>query len=276
MTPEAQAYLDKADLALAKAQAMLTVGYPDEAGRLAYYAAHHAAQALIFERTAKTSKSHKGVKAQFARIAKAEGLPRDLIAFLARTYPMKGGRRLRDRAGCRGSPTPSFGCFGRRAKLRGSDTRAYGATLDRSATSLHRTVCAQVLCFTLLHSGAYIPKDKSQHLKDIERPSVAYARAGSYRANSIHPRIVVRAGFKVRSRPEIVVAWIDVLTAIEAIDDLLGTMAKSFPAHVNQLLVLGFEHNSNIDLQDVVASYEHPTTATRQHCSPQPWAFESP
>ncbi|HEX3522373.1 MAG TPA: hypothetical protein VHT52_09830 [Stellaceae bacterium] len=39
----------------------------EDAGRNAYLAAFHAAQALIAERTGKEAKTHKGVHAQFAR-----------------------------------------------------------------------------------------------------------------------------------------------------------------------------------------------------------------
>ena len=72
MTPESTAFLQKANLALTKARDVLAINYPDEAGRHAYSAAYHAAQALIFERTGKASKTHKGVKALFGKLAKAE------------------------------------------------------------------------------------------------------------------------------------------------------------------------------------------------------------
>ena len=63
MKPETQAYLGKADCSLDKARMVLAIKLPDEAGRHAYFAAFHAAQALIFEHTAKAAKSHSGVKA---------------------------------------------------------------------------------------------------------------------------------------------------------------------------------------------------------------------
>ena len=49
MTPEAQRSLEKADNCLTTA------------GRNAYLAAFHAARALIFERTGKVAKTHRGV-----------------------------------------------------------------------------------------------------------------------------------------------------------------------------------------------------------------------
>jgi uncharacterized protein (UPF0332 family) len=52
--PESAAYLNKAREFLGKAQTLFDELYgPDEAGRAAYLAALHAAQALIFETTGK-------------------------------------------------------------------------------------------------------------------------------------------------------------------------------------------------------------------------------
>lgn len=39
------------------------------AGREAYLAAFHAAQALIYERTSRIAKTHRGVRIQFSRLA---------------------------------------------------------------------------------------------------------------------------------------------------------------------------------------------------------------
>lgn len=64
--------------------------WPDEAGRAAYLAGLHAAQAFIFESTGKTSKRHGGVQRQFARLIKDD--PRfdvELRAFLPRAYNLK-------------------------------------------------------------------------------------------------------------------------------------------------------------------------------------------
>ncbi len=44
----------------------------DEAGRTAYLTAFHAAQAIIFERTGRTLKTHRGVRTQFGALARAE------------------------------------------------------------------------------------------------------------------------------------------------------------------------------------------------------------
>jgi len=66
------------------------VGLNEAAGRTAYLAALHAAQALIFEHTSKVVSSHKGVQSEFWRLTKDE--PRvgdELRAFLPRAYSFK-------------------------------------------------------------------------------------------------------------------------------------------------------------------------------------------
>jgi uncharacterized protein (UPF0332 family) len=87
---ETAAYLAKAEQALDKARRVLAIDIADEAGRHAYYAQFHAAQALIFERTGKISKSHKGVSSQFHRLAKADAaLGQQLASDLSATYHFK-------------------------------------------------------------------------------------------------------------------------------------------------------------------------------------------
>lgn len=62
MTPEAERYLAKARLTLDHGRTMLTVNLTEDAGRAAYLAGYRAAQALIFERTGKATKTHKGAQ----------------------------------------------------------------------------------------------------------------------------------------------------------------------------------------------------------------------
>jgi hypothetical protein len=50
MNPQTAAFLDKSRELLVQAGTMLEAGLPDAAGRTAYLAGLHAAQALIFER----------------------------------------------------------------------------------------------------------------------------------------------------------------------------------------------------------------------------------
>ncbi len=89
MKPETAAFLDKAHECLAKADGMLA-NWPDEAGRAAYLAGLHAAQALIVESTGKVAKTHNGVQRELGRLTKDE--PRfdmELQAFLGRAYNLK-------------------------------------------------------------------------------------------------------------------------------------------------------------------------------------------
>jgi uncharacterized protein (UPF0332 family) len=70
--PETVAYLAKAQQALKEARIVAANHLAEAAGRAAYLAAYHAAQALIFERSGKAAKSHNGVRSEFARLARDE------------------------------------------------------------------------------------------------------------------------------------------------------------------------------------------------------------
>jgi uncharacterized protein (UPF0332 family) len=89
--PETAAFLQKSREFLAKAQDLLDAHHwPDEAGRAAYLAGFHAAQAFLFDSTGKVFKSHKGVQKEFLRLTKDD--PRfdmELRAFLGRAYNLK-------------------------------------------------------------------------------------------------------------------------------------------------------------------------------------------
>ena len=91
MTPQSAAFLEKSRRFLAKAQDLFDVHHwPDEAGRAAYLAGFHAAQAFLFETTGKVFKSHKGVQSEFSRLTKDD--PRftpDQRVFLPQTYNLK-------------------------------------------------------------------------------------------------------------------------------------------------------------------------------------------
>ena len=90
MRSEARRYLDKARQSLARARAILAIDLGEEAGRAAYLGAFHAAQALIFERTNRAAKTHRGVHGQFLRLVVDE--PRidpALRRFLAQGYKLK-------------------------------------------------------------------------------------------------------------------------------------------------------------------------------------------
>jgi uncharacterized protein (UPF0332 family) len=90
MTPEAEDYLNKARDHLSEAQKIEGIGLAKAAARSAYYAAFHAAQALVVERTGKIAKTHSGVRGEFSRLARDEPrIDRTFPAFLAQAYLYK-------------------------------------------------------------------------------------------------------------------------------------------------------------------------------------------
>jgi uncharacterized protein (UPF0332 family) len=69
---------------------MSSIDLNDDAGRAAYLACFHVAQAIIFEREGRVLKTHRGVQTEFNRIMKGD--PRAdtaLVGFLARSYQFK-------------------------------------------------------------------------------------------------------------------------------------------------------------------------------------------
>ena len=83
-------FLAKAAKLLAEATTMLSVNLNEAAGRSAYLAGFHAAQALIFERLGKVLKTHAGVHAEFLRLTREDPrLDADLRVFLSRSYNLK-------------------------------------------------------------------------------------------------------------------------------------------------------------------------------------------
>ncbi|MEO8925936.1 MAG: HEPN domain-containing protein [Caulobacteraceae bacterium] len=90
MTPTARAYLDKARDDLDEADKIAAIGLAKAAARSAYYAAFHAAEAFIVERTGKVAKTHAGVRSEFARLAlDALGGDRTFTSFLVEAYKYK-------------------------------------------------------------------------------------------------------------------------------------------------------------------------------------------
>jgi uncharacterized protein (UPF0332 family) len=90
MTPEAGDYLEKAREQLDEAGKIAAIGLAGAAARSAYYAAFHAAQAFIFERTGKIAKTHSGVRREFARLSKyTPGVDKTFTTFLAQAYLYK-------------------------------------------------------------------------------------------------------------------------------------------------------------------------------------------
>jgi uncharacterized protein (UPF0332 family) len=62
VTPQAALFLEKARKLLVEADTMLSVNLNEAAGRTAYLAGFHVAEALIFERLGKVLKTHNGVQ----------------------------------------------------------------------------------------------------------------------------------------------------------------------------------------------------------------------
>jgi hypothetical protein len=69
---------------------MMVIEVADEAGRTVYLAAFHAAQAILFERTGRTPKTHRGVRTQFGALARTEAsIDVSLRQFLTDGYDLK-------------------------------------------------------------------------------------------------------------------------------------------------------------------------------------------
>lgn len=90
MKPETLRFLAKARRCLNHATIILTVELGDDAGRAAYLAGFHAAQALIWERTGREAATHRGVRTEFARLTRDDPtFDPAFRPFLARMYDLK-------------------------------------------------------------------------------------------------------------------------------------------------------------------------------------------
>jgi len=89
VTPETGEHLDKARECLARAKIILGAGVGEDAGRDAYLAGFHAAQALILARSGKIVKTHRGVHRLFSQLAKNEPELREFARFLSQAYNLK-------------------------------------------------------------------------------------------------------------------------------------------------------------------------------------------
>jgi uncharacterized protein (UPF0332 family) len=90
LTSEVDRYLEKARQTLSNGRIILSVQLGEDAGRSAYLAAFHAAQAFVLDRSGRVAKTHKGVHVQFAKFAAEE--PRidvELRRFLQRAFNLK-------------------------------------------------------------------------------------------------------------------------------------------------------------------------------------------
>ena len=90
MKAEAADYLARAHEDLSDARQIVDIKLAKVAARSAYYAAFHAAEALIFEETGKSVKTHRGVRVEFARLTKHEvGIPENITQMRAQGYQYK-------------------------------------------------------------------------------------------------------------------------------------------------------------------------------------------
>jgi uncharacterized protein (UPF0332 family) len=83
-------YLARARENLSEARQIAQIGLATVAARSAYYAAFHAAEAYIFDKTGRIAKTHSGVRAEFSRLAKDDTrIARTMTAFLPKAYQYK-------------------------------------------------------------------------------------------------------------------------------------------------------------------------------------------
>ena len=90
MKPETALFLEKSRELLEEAEKMLGIDLNEAAGRTAYLAGFHAAQALIFETHGRVFKKHSTVQGEFGRLVKDD--PRfdmALRTFLPNSYNLK-------------------------------------------------------------------------------------------------------------------------------------------------------------------------------------------
>jgi uncharacterized protein (UPF0332 family) len=89
MTPEIGEHPDKARECLTRAKIILGAGVGEDAGRDAYLAAFHTAQALILARSGKVVRTHRGVHRLFSQLAKTEPRLGEFSRFLSQAYNLK-------------------------------------------------------------------------------------------------------------------------------------------------------------------------------------------
>lgn len=83
-------YLDRARRSLHEANEVLNINLADAAGRSAYLAAFHAAQAFVLLRSNRVAKTHSGVRSEFSRLSRDDSnIDREFRTFLAHAYDIK-------------------------------------------------------------------------------------------------------------------------------------------------------------------------------------------
>jgi uncharacterized protein (UPF0332 family) len=89
VTPEISELLDKARDCLGRARIILAAGVGEDAGRNAYLAAFHTAQAVIRAVSGKTAKTHRGVHRLLSQMGRSDPRLADLALFLSQAYNLK-------------------------------------------------------------------------------------------------------------------------------------------------------------------------------------------
>jgi uncharacterized protein (UPF0332 family) len=90
LTPEAEQALATARRHLTDAKSIAAFWITYIAGREAYLTAYHAAEAFLHSRTGRIARTHRGLRSEFARLARSE--PRmepEFVRFLATAYEIK-------------------------------------------------------------------------------------------------------------------------------------------------------------------------------------------
>ena len=90
MKPESAKFVEQANIVLARADIMLSVGLSKGAARQTYFASFHVARLTFFKRRDKIFKTHHGVQREFFRLTK-DGTRTDqnLRPFLSQSYEFK-------------------------------------------------------------------------------------------------------------------------------------------------------------------------------------------
>jgi len=89
VTPEAKEHVVKARECPARARIIPAAGVGEDAGRDAYLAGFHAAQALILSRQGKVVKTHRGVQKILFELAKSDRQLDEFARFLSQAYNLK-------------------------------------------------------------------------------------------------------------------------------------------------------------------------------------------
>jgi uncharacterized protein (UPF0332 family) len=89
--PETGQFVAYARAMLERGKRMLDIGLAEDAGRAAYLACFHTAQAYIFERQDRVAKTHRGVRNTFFLLTDHDPRVDPMLRnFLARAYEFKG------------------------------------------------------------------------------------------------------------------------------------------------------------------------------------------